>query len=88
LNIKIRKGRYVYTALPSPLFFKFQQNAGPEMSVQDMISGINGSDAELQMKATRAVRKILSKEKNPPIDDIIQSGVIPRLVEFLSHNDR
>ncbi|WAR09318.1 IMA1-like protein [Mya arenaria] len=44
-------------------------------------------DASSRMKATRAVRKILSKERNPPIDDIIQSGVIPRLVEFLSRSD-
>lgn len=54
----------------------------------EMIAGINGTDSETQMQATQAVRKLLSKERNPPIDDIIQSGVIPRLVEFLGHADR
>ena len=53
-----------------------------------MIAGINGTEGDMQMTATQAARKLLSKERNPPIDDIIQSGVIPRLVEFLAHTDR
>ncbi|XP_052242720.1 importin subunit alpha-1-like [Dreissena polymorpha] len=65
-----------------------RQNAIPDMSIQEMIAGINGIDSDMQMRATRAVRKLLSKERNPPIDDIIQSGVIPRLVEFLAYSDK
>ena len=58
------------------------------MSLVEIISGVNGNDSDVQMQATQAARKLLSKERNPPIDDIIQAGVIPRMVEFLSHNDR
>ena len=61
---------------------------GPALTLVEIIAGVNGTDAQLRMQCTQAARKLLSKERNPPIDDIIQAGVIPKLVEFLSHNDR
>ena len=30
---------------------------------------------------------MLSKESNPPIDHVIQAGIVPRLIECLSDND-
>jgi importin subunit alpha-2 len=72
---------------PSSLYL-FQQNVGPSLTLPEIIAGINGNDTALQMQATQAARKLLSKERNPPIDDIIKAGVIPRMVEFLSHSDR
>ncbi|XP_060585028.1 importin subunit alpha-1-like [Ruditapes philippinarum] len=65
-----------------------KQNVGPSLTLPEIIAGINGNDTALQMQATQAARKLLSKERNPPIDDIIKAGVIPRMVEFLSHTDR
>ena len=64
-----------------------QQNAS-SMTLVEIINGVNGNESDVQMQATQAARKLLSKERNPPIDDIIQAGVIPRMVEFLTHNDR
>ncbi|KAL5009631.1 hypothetical protein ScPMuIL_011936 [Solemya velum] len=58
------------------------------MSLEEIIAAIGNTDSKKQMLATQAARKLLSKEKNPPIDDIIQSGVVPRLVEYLSYFDR
>ncbi|XP_050392715.1 importin subunit alpha-1 isoform X1 [Patella vulgata] len=58
------------------------------MPLPDIISAIQGSDLQQQMMATQAVRKVLSKERNPPINDIIQANLVPRLKEFLSHSDR
>ena len=30
---------------------------------------------------------MLSRERNPPIDDVIRSGILPRLVAFLERDD-
>jgi hypothetical protein len=37
--------------------------------------------------AVRAVRTLLSKERNPPVDQILATGILPRLVEFLGFGD-
>ena len=58
------------------------------MTLAQIVSGINSTDADTKLNATQAARKMLSKERNPPIDTMIQAGVLPKLVEFLSHNDR
>ncbi|XP_012276606.1 importin subunit alpha [Orussus abietinus] len=57
------------------------------MDVTQIISNMNSSVPALQLQGTQACRKMLSKERNPPIDDMIQEGIVPRCVEFLSYND-
>lgn len=49
-----------------------------------MIQGVMSNDIELQLSATSRFRKILSKERNPPIAEVIACGVIPKFVEFLT----
>lgn len=63
-------------------------NPVPIVDVNQIKKGIfNDADPEQQFHCTQSARKILSRERNPPIDLLIESKVIPKLVEFLSRSD-
>ncbi|XP_039256969.2 importin subunit alpha-6-like [Styela clava] len=40
-----------------------------------------------QLYITQEVRRMLSKEPNPPIDEVIQTGAVPIFVQMLHRND-
>ncbi|KAG8389539.1 hypothetical protein BUALT_Bualt02G0239800 [Buddleja alternifolia] len=56
-------------------------------SLPSMVAGIWSSDGALQLELTTQFRKLLSIERNPPIEEVIQSGVVPCFVEFLARDD-
>ncbi|CAL9107688.1 unnamed protein product [Musa textilis] len=56
-------------------------------SLPAMVTGVYSDDSTLQLEATTQFRKLLSIERSPPIEEVIQSGVVPRFVEFLTRED-
>ena len=43
----------------------------------------NGSNEE-KLECVRCIRKILSLEHNPPIQKVIEAGLVPKIAEFLN----
>lgn len=52
-----------------------------------IVAGIRSNDPQVQYESVTAIRKMLSIERNPPIQQVIESGIIPRLVEFLKRTE-
>ncbi|PIA15327.1 importin subunit alpha-2 [Coemansia reversa NRRL 1564] len=48
-----------------------------------MISGLYSDNLDEQLAAVTRFRKLLSKERSPPIEEVIECGVVPRFVELL-----
>lgn len=44
-------------------------------------------DSNAKLEAAKHFRKLLSVERNPPIQEVIDCGVVPKLVEFLKCKD-
>jgi hypothetical protein len=48
-----------------------------------LVDGINSGDPNRQFDCAQKFRRLLSIERQPPINQVIASGVVPRLVQFL-----
>lgn len=51
------------------------------------VTGIRSSDYETQLMCTKHFRRLLSLEVDPPIEEIVNTGVVPVFVEFLGRFD-
>ncbi|GBP34587.1 Importin subunit alpha-4 [Eumeta japonica] len=57
-------------------------------NLQELVmNAANAENPEMQLAAVQQCRKLLSSDKNPPIDDLIATGILPILVQCLSRAD-
>jgi len=53
-------------------------------NINQLIAGINGDNPVGRLNATIEFRRMLSVEDSPPIQAVIEAGVVPRLMQFLA----
>jgi len=53
-------------------------------NIDELVRGVNSDDPAQRLSATIEFRRMLSVEDSPPISDVIKSGVVPRLMHFLT----
>lgn len=56
-------------------------------NITQLVSKLRSNDPAQRLQATIEFRRMLSVEDNPPIQDVINSGIVPRLMEFLSYSN-
>ncbi len=54
--------------------------------IPQMVQGVFSNQITDQVQATLEFRRLLSIERNPPIEDVIRQNVVPRFVEFLKND--
>jgi len=58
-------------------------------NIHYLVQNLNCDNTAKQLEACTEFRKLLSIEKNPPIQQVIDTGIVPRLVQMLqfTHNE-
>lgn len=54
-----------------------------QMSVTEIVSAMQSDDSKCQYIGMQAARRMLSRERNPPIDVMITHGIVPICIRFL-----
>lgn len=67
----------------SPLQESNGQQAALPMTLEEIMANIMNPNPAIQFSAVQAVRKMLSRERNPPINTVIEMGLVPTLISFL-----
>jgi importin subunit alpha-1 len=82
----LRKRRNVASLTDSPVFVEERSDGRPKSGIigQEYVRPLLSNDFNAIYEACHALRKIVSKELNPPVQDIIELDIVGRLVELLS----
>lgn len=60
--------------------------ASAVQDVKKMVAGVYDTDFSRQLESITLLRKLLSTESNPPIQEVINAGVVPQIVLMLSNS--
>lgn len=52
----------------------------------EIVTQLYSTDEKTQLLALQKFRKLLSRDPNPPIDEVIRSGIVPTFVQFLGNS--
>ncbi|KPP61246.1 importin subunit alpha-5-like [Scleropages formosus] len=75
------------SALPEDQELALDSQQVTAAAIQDIVSDVNSDCKERQCRGCQAARKLLSRERNPPLKEIINAGLLSRFVEFLGRDD-
>merc|ERR1712166_412499 len=78
-----RAGQDAMAQIPAPN----TPNQANLHDLQEMVQAVMSEDSAAQLDATTRFRKLLSIERSPPIQEVIQAGVVPRFIQFLKSYD-
>lgn len=53
-----------------------------------LVQSAQSTDPTIKLQAVQRARKMLSSDRNPPIDSLIDSGILPILVQSLQCDDK
>lgn len=73
--------------LPNNVEEDEKDNIFQDASLQSIVENAAQGDPSTKLSAVQAARKLLSRDRNPPIDSLIQSGILPILVDCLQCED-
>ena len=55
----------------------------PAFNPVEILSKLQSQDRDIQFSAVQGIRRILSKERQPPIEMVINAGIVPHLMKYL-----
>ena len=59
------------------------------MNLDDIVMGIkDDNNPQRQFTCTQNARKMLSRERHPPINKMIEANIVHKLVEFLTWDNK
>lgn len=91
VSVELRKNKREETILKRrnvPLVDSTDEDDLSTYNLKRLVEKANNVvDPVEQLQAVQAARLLLSSDRNPPIDDLIESGILPILVSCLERDD-
>lgn len=58
-----------------------------QLSIEEIVDKLESQDHQKQFEAVQSARKMLSKERNPPIESVINAGILPHFIRLLNDTE-